>query len=128
MKKIMVVEDDNDIESFLELAITEETPYQALIATHARQALDIIQHDRPDLFLIDYFLPGGINGIQLYDQLQQIPEVQLVPKIMISASLDFHQAELTARGLTGLSKPVDLEKLLSLLDTLLVQPSSLSEE
>ena len=120
MKKIMVVEDDNDIESFLELAITEETPYTPLLASHAQQALDIIQHDKPDLFLIDYYLPGGINGIELCDQLQKIPEFQLIPKVMISASLHFHQNEMESRGLTGLSKPVDLEELLSLLDTLLV--------
>src|SRR5205807_685509 len=55
---ILVVEDDRDIGVFLVEAITQETPYQALLVADGFQALNLVREITPVLVLLDYHLPG----------------------------------------------------------------------
>ena len=67
---ILIVEDDADIGKFLQQLIEEETPYNSAILANGLQALEKAPQIHPCLLLLDYRLPG-INGIELYDRLQQ---------------------------------------------------------
>src|SRR6266571_7707648 len=92
---ILIVEDDADIGEFLQQLIEEETPYNTTVISNGLQALEKAPHVHPCLLLLDYRLPG-INGIELYDRLQQKQETSGVPAIMMSATLPF--TELQRRG------------------------------
>jgi CheY-like chemotaxis protein len=110
-KTILVVEDDSAIGTFLLEAIAQETPYYPLLVPDAFEALKAIQGIRPNLILLDYYLPR-MNGIELYDRLQATPECANIPVILLTTNLDKRLEEIAERNLLGLSKPVDLDDLL----------------
>jgi len=115
VKTILVVEDDADIAAFLSLAIAEETPYHPLIVPDGSEALRVMQHIKPNLVMIDYRLPH-MNGIELYDLLQETPGHEALPTINLSASLEKHEQELRERHLLGLKKPFELDELLQTIE------------
>ena len=102
---ILIVEDDTDIGKFLQRLIEEETPYNTAVITNGLHALEKAPQIHPCLLLLDYRLPG-INGVELYDRLQQEEETSGVPAIMMSAPLPF--AELQRRGIHQLREPTDI--------------------
>ncbi len=102
---ILIVEDNADIGGFLQQLIEEETPYNTALMPNSQQALEKAPQVHPCLLLLDYRL-AGLNGIELYDRLQQKEETSGVPAIMMSATLP--AAELQRRGIHQLRKPMDI--------------------
>jgi CheY-like chemotaxis protein len=84
--------------------IEEETPYNTAVVTNGLQALEKAPQIQPCLLLLDYRVPD-INGVELYDRLQQEEKTSGVPAIMMSATLP--AAELQRRGIHQLRKPMD---------------------
>lgn len=115
-RTIMIVEDDVHIGAFLVEAITQETPYHALLLVSGNEALATLQNLKPSLLILDYQLPG-INGLELYDQIHAMPDLQQVPAIMMSARLP--RRELEQRTIVGLHKPFELDDFLQTVKGLL---------
>jgi DNA-binding response OmpR family regulator len=113
---IMIVEDDMHIGTFLVEAITGETPYHAFLVANGSEALASLQTLKPHLLILDYHLPG-IDGLELYDRVHAMPEMQQVPAIMMSARLP--QRELEKRSIVGINKPFDLDDFLQQVKNLL---------
>jgi two-component system response regulator (stage 0 sporulation protein F) len=109
---ILIVEDDMDIGFFLQQLIEEETPYQTVVLANGLQALEKAPHVQPCLLLLDYRLPG-LNGIELYDRLQQEKDIAGIPAIMMSATLPM--TELQQRGILPLRKPMDIGGVIRLI-------------
>ncbi len=116
VKSILVVEDDSDIGLFLVQAISQETQHQALLVTDGFQALKAITNLKPDLFILDYWLPS-MNGIELYDRIHTTNGLEHIPTIMISAQLP--KRELQKRAIHSLNKPLELDEFLRLIERLL---------
>ena len=116
VKMILVVEDDAGIGSFLVQAITQETPYLALLVSDGFQALNAVANVKPSLFILDYQLPR-MNGIELYDRLHTTKEMEHVPAIIISARLP--RKEIEERKIIGMNKPLELDDLLKTIEKLL---------
>ena len=114
---ILAVEDEEALADFLVRVIKQETPYQALYATDALQALEVASSIKPSLFILDYQLPG-INGLELSDQLHAIEGLETVPTLMVSAASPSRQA-MQQRHITFLKKPFDLSDLLGTIEALL---------
>jgi CheY-like chemotaxis protein len=102
---ILIVEDDAEIGHFLQQLIEEDTPYDTKLVDNGLTALEQAPKLRPCLMLLDYRLPG-INGLELYDRLQQAEELRGIPAIMMSATLPVR--ELEQRGIYQLRKPMDI--------------------
>ncbi len=102
---ILIVEDDSAIGAFLQQLIEEETPYTSAVIVNSLQALEEAPQLNPCLLMLDYRLPG-INGLELYDRLQQNEEISGVPTIMMSAALPL--TELEQRGIHPLHKPMEI--------------------
>ena len=117
-KTILIVEDDPGIGSFLVEAITQETPYRAIVATDSHAALKLMQHFKPDLLILDYGLPG-MNGIELYDRLHINKEFAALPAILITANRHLPQHQVQERHLIFFRKPLELDTLLAAIETLL---------
>ena len=80
-------------------------PWRVVGHPDLKQALEKAPQIHPCLLLLDYRLPG-LNGVELYDRLQQKEETSGVPAIMMSATLPV--AELQRRGIHQLRKPKDI--------------------
>ena len=102
---ILVVEDDADMGDYLREIIDEETPYHTIVVHDGMRALEKAQQLHPCLLLLDFRLPG-INGLEVYDRLQEREETRGVPAIMMSAALPIE--ELQQRGIYQLRKPMDV--------------------
>src|SRR6266699_2942223 len=97
VKTILVVEDDEDVGAFVVNALLMETPYQALLATHGEQSLEIVRSLKPNLLLLDYRLPD-MNGLEIYDL------------ILMSANMPREATK--ERNIIALKKPFELDELL----------------
>ncbi len=120
VKTILLVEDDSNIGEVFEQVITQETPYLVMLAGDGLIALDMVKSIKPSLFILDYQLPH-MNGIQLYDRLHAIKELEQVPAMMMSASLP--RAELEQRTILGMNKPIDLDEFLQTIERLIEPPA-----
>jgi DNA-binding response OmpR family regulator len=116
VKTIIVVEDDEDIGSFLVQAISQETNYQAMLLTDGFQCLKAVTSIKPNLFILDYHLPS-MNGIELYDQLHAKKELEHVPAVVISAQLP--RKDIEKRDIIGMNKPLELDEFLHTIEGLL---------
>ncbi len=113
---ILIVEDDVNIGKFLVEAIQQETPYQFVLTTDGFEALQIAEKIKPRLLILNYHLPH-MNGIELYDRLHALEELEDVPTIMVSAVLP--EKDVKQRSIIGIKKPFDLGTLLNTIEELL---------
>jgi CheY-like chemotaxis protein len=129
-KIVLVVEDDEDLGALILEALQQEgiytgTSYRTLLAIDGLEALGIIQHTLPDLFLLDYYLPR-MNGLDLYDRLHEIETLSRVPTIFMSANPPLK--ELKKRNLLSVRKPFNLRELLHTIEWLLAEKEEEEEE
>ncbi len=82
-KKIMIVDDDDNIASLISLYLTKEF-FQCEIAHDGESALKLNEEFRPDLILLDIMLPG-IDGYQVCRELRKD---YMTPVIMLSAKTE----------------------------------------
>jgi two-component system, cell cycle sensor histidine kinase and response regulator CckA len=66
---ILIVEDDEGVAE-LERQRLENAGHSATVATTAAEALQLIGRTPFDLLLLDYRLPGGVDGLDLFNQVK----------------------------------------------------------
>lgn len=115
-KTILLVEDDVVVAQLLVQMITQETPHQVFSVPDAPEALDLVQNIKPELLILDYWLPT-IHGIELYDRLHRAEGLEQVPTIMLSVHAPL--TEIKHRQILYMRKPFDMFKLLEAIDTML---------
>ena len=116
MKTILLVEDDAAIAELLVQIIVQETPYRVLSVPDGLQALDIVKSIRPDLLLLDYWMPV-IHGIELYDRLNAMKGMEQIPTIMLSVNPPLQ--EIKKRQITCVRKPFDVDQLLHTIQSMM---------
>lgn len=114
-KNILIVENDDATGELLVLAIMQETSYKVTFTSHAREALTLAKSMIPNLLILDYHL-SSMTGLQLYDQLHATTGLEHIPAILMSASLERYQNEISVRNVTGLGKPFELDDLISTIE------------
>ena len=117
IKTIILVEDDTTIAELLVQMITQETSYQVLAVPDGPQALELVRSIKPQLLILDYWLPT-IHGIELYDRLHNTEGLEQVPAIMLSVNAPLR--EMNQRQIMYMRKPFDMYKLLEAIHKLLV--------
>ncbi len=127
--EILVVEDDPEVCELLKLALKAEG-YRVTTAPDATRALALLARgaDVPDLILVDYNLPNGMNGIEFTAKLRQqlgrqIPAIILTGDISISALGD-----ISGQDCIQLNKPVKLKALTETIRVLLGTSQSAVKE
>ena len=109
VKTVLVVEDDEDNRLVLTEAFSLLTSYHVQVARNNTEALHFVKHIKPSLFILDYRLPN-MNGIELYDQLHAIPELEKIPAIIISGiASEQLTRDIENRKLIPIEKPYDLD-------------------
>jgi two-component system cell cycle response regulator len=83
MPRILVVEDDPEINALMALTLRVED-YDVVQARDGVQALEIIEQDPPDLILLDVMMPR-VSGYDVARQLQDRPSTSHIPIIFVTA-------------------------------------------
>ena len=82
MHKILVVDDDLQMLELIE-QLLEREGYKVQVANSAQQALDMVEVDQPDLFIIDIYMPG-VDGLALCRKLRKMPQTKVLPVVFIT--------------------------------------------
>lgn len=108
--KILIVEDDNDINNLLK-DMLEENRYKVSSAYSGTEALIYLKHEEFHIVLLDLMLPGK-NGEEVLKEIQNKYEV---PVIIISAKeeLGIKPRLLRAGAEDFITKPFDLDEVLA---------------
>src|SRR5262245_38112299 len=111
MKKILIVEDNNDYREIISLFITK-MGYRAITAKNGYEAITLAEAEGPDLILMDMQLPD-VDGVMTTAMLKQNPKTSRIPVVACTAWIP---ALLEEKGLkvgiaTFLIKPVSLKML-----------------
>jgi len=121
---ILVVEDDEDMRELIGLLISMLSAYHYFLVSDASQAIHFTKGVKPDLFIVDYRLPG-MNGLELYDQLHATPGLGAIPAILVTATrLEALRPDIEQRQLTAFEKPFDLDAFFLTVQRMIGKPPS----
>ncbi len=114
---ILIVEDSPVNQKILS-GLLDKAGFAILTADNAREALDILRIEIPDLIILDIIMPE-MDGIELCRQIKQDPDLRDVPVIFISA-LDGTPDKLRgfdAGGVDYIIKPFQPAEVLARINT-----------
>ncbi|MGB3201292.1 MAG: ATP-binding protein, partial [Nodosilinea sp.] len=105
-RTILVVDDQDDNRSVL-VNFLEPLGFTVLEAAHGQAGLDLALAHRPDGVLVDWAMPR-MDGLEMTRQLRQIPGLETVPVVAISANVMGFDPQLSPEACCNdfLPKPV----------------------
>lgn len=114
MSKVLIIEDEMIISFGYRLQL-EQMGFDVIgTARSSDEALDLLARERPDVIVMDVYIQGDLNGLELA---QQIHQEDAIPVIFMTASSDPDIVDgiRALRGCHYLLKPVDTDSLAGLL-------------
>lgn len=120
-RKVLLVDDDPDFCHLMEFAL-KASGYQVVVRSDGASGVTGLRGAKPDIALLDLDMPKG-GGKLLYQTLRRSADFKDLPVIIISGNnlggdvFEFLEEKPTPRTVF-LRKPVDIEKLLPLVDKL----------
>ena len=106
---VLLVDDEPDILQLLEIALARMN-LNTLSAKTLTEAMQLLEHNEPDLCLTDMKLPDG-NGLQLVEHVQRLDRELPVAVITAHGSVEAAIDALKLGAFDFVSKPVALDKL-----------------
>jgi len=118
--KILVVDDNVQNRELLEAYMEELEGVRTIAASDGRQALALVESEKPDLILLDIMMPK-MSGYEVCKKLKADPATKDIPVIMITALHETGDIERAVEVGTNdfITKPVNRLDLLARVRTLL---------
>jgi CheY-like chemotaxis protein len=115
---VLVVEDFED-NRFMMRRLLEMSGYRVVEAVNGNQAVERAASEQPDIILMDLSLPQ-LDGLAATRRIRTQEGARRVPIVAVSAhdSADFHAEALAAGCNEYVTKPIDFDQLVQLLDRL----------
>jgi UDP-3-O-[3-hydroxymyristoyl] N-acetylglucosamine deacetylase len=119
--KILIVDDEPEIRSSL-MGVLKDEGFQIETAQDAEQCLEKVRSTKPDVVLLDIWMPGR-DGVQIIPELKEINP--LLPVIIISGHATIQNAlDATRKGAFDfIEKPFQVESILLSIDRALERTS-----
>ncbi|HEY7511402.1 MAG TPA: response regulator [Vicinamibacteria bacterium] len=92
LKRILLVEDDPDIQTVTSLALRGFGGFDVCICGSAQQAVESATEFRPDLILLDVMMPG-MDGVEALLALRETPVTAEVPVVFLTARVQPHEVQ-----------------------------------
>jgi two-component system cell cycle response regulator len=84
LPKMLVVDDDDEVHAILHGLFARDAVI--LKATNSHEALALMRAEKPDLVLLDDWMPEGTHGLKLLEEIRAMPDISGIPVVMITAS------------------------------------------
>ena len=117
---VLVVEDDRFMgQVFLEML--SDVGFNVIRAANGVTALRKLKEEHVDFIILDILLPA-MNGFEIYEKIQEDPNLKDIPVMMVTAWADsLHLSKASQMGINHfLAKPFTEDELLEEILTLLV--------
>lgn len=110
-KKILIIEDNTDIALALQ-EVLSDVGHIVELAHNGKEGLDLlINHDLPDLILLDLSMPV-MDGQEFRKRQLEIPYLSLIPVLIMSADAFIKERARISNVELYIRKPFGLEELL----------------
>jgi CheY-like chemotaxis protein len=109
-KKIMICDDDQGILDVVEMMLEIEG-YTVIKESNSSNLLNKIRHTPPDLLLMDLWMPV-LSGDQVLKTIRKTKELEDLPVIILSASVDGSQIASSAGANGFIAKPFNMEDMI----------------
>jgi CheY-like chemotaxis protein len=119
MPKILLLEDDHDMNMLLQILLKIEG-YQVWSYDPKRPVLEQAEEKIPDLVLLDVHL-GGLDGIQILREIRQTPALGEV-RVVMTSGINVSEECLRDGANAFIVKPYMPERLLEILRGVLATP------
>ena len=117
MRKILLVEDDKDIQEVNKKMLERRGGYDVCLAMNLAEAREMIPEFNPDIILLDVMLPDG-NGLDFLKELRQDKDIPVLLLTALFESDDVVRG-LRAGGDDYLAKPYENKVLLARIESLI---------
>jgi CheY-like chemotaxis protein len=126
MRRILIVEDYEDVRGMLKILLESEH-FHVLEAATGAEALTAVKNGRPEIILMDLALPG-FDGFETIRRVRKIDGFQNTPIIVITAysGQSIYETARQAGINYFMAKPIDFEELAELLKQILDDGNSKS--
>ena len=124
-RTVLYIEDNLSNLELIQRILANRPEIKLLWAMQGRLGLDLASQHRPDLILLDMNLPD-IPGEEVLRRLRDMPETRWLPVVVISADATQERIDgaLAVGARAYLTKPLDIRRLLELMDETLNQTAS----
>lgn len=85
-KRILIVDDEEDIRDVAKLALETLGGWQVLTASSGSQGLLVAEQEQPDAILLDVMMPD-MDGVRTFQKLQANRATQNIPVILLTAKV-----------------------------------------
>lgn len=112
VKKILVIDDEDDIRKLTQTCLEIMGGWQVLAACSGSEGLAKAQAEQPDAILLDVMMPD-MDGLTTFQKLQANPATKHIPVILLTARGRYaDQNQLAELGMSGvINKPFNPLKL-----------------
>lgn len=118
-KKVMIVDDDDTMNSLLKLLL-EMDGFAVAVEPDGGSVLQTALREKPDAVLMDVHI-GNADGLDLLRQIRKNPELERMPVVM-SSGMDVEEQCRAAGAAAFILKPYPPDQLSSVLKKALSQP------
>jgi DNA-binding response OmpR family regulator len=84
MKKILVIDDDEDLQNVTRIAL-EEHDFTVISAYTPEEGITKIQSEIPDLVILDVLMPRDFEGFEVARKIREELKLKTLPIIMLTA-------------------------------------------
>jgi len=108
MRRVLIIDDEDDIREVAALSLEATAGWQVYTAGSGAQGIEVAIAEQPDAILMDVMMPG-VDGPSTFRQMQQIPAIVHIPVVLLTAKVQgVDKRRFAGLGVAGvLFKPFD---------------------
>ncbi len=115
-KKILIVDDEADVRTYLEV-LFQENGYETALASDGDEAMPMVKEFKPDLISLDIIMPHE-SGQKFYRELVKDPDFSKTPVIICSGVTRYKELfsrdhRTMPKPFAFIEKPIDKDELLN---------------
>jgi CheY-like chemotaxis protein len=108
MKRILVIDDEDDIRAITKISLERVAGWEVLTAESGERGVELAAEEQPDAILLDAMMPG-LDGPHTIDRLKASERTRAIPVLFLTAKLQSGDREhyLQLGAAEVLAKPFD---------------------
>lgn len=108
MRRILIIDDEDDIREVASLALESIAGWEVITASSGAEGIVTAVREKPDAILMDVMMPA-MDGPTTYKEMQKTPSIAQIPVVLLTAKVQgVDQRRFASLGVAGvLFKPFD---------------------